>query len=101
MVPDPDLYPEPVFLTFMEHRNRFQGIISASLRSLAGRYDNPIPTRCLAPIDFLKIPALLVSPLTFKTRPQRRNYLFLGSSADYILKIHFYKIKSHKEVTKQ
>jgi hypothetical protein len=26
--------------------------------SLAGRYDNPIPTRCLAPIDFLKIPAL-------------------------------------------
>ncbi len=30
---------------------------SASLRSLAGRYDNPIPTRCLAPIDCLKIPA--------------------------------------------
>ncbi len=25
--------------------------------SLAGRYDNPIPTRCLAPIGFLKIPA--------------------------------------------
>ncbi len=23
---------------------------------MAGRYDNPIPTRCLAPIDFLKIP---------------------------------------------
>jgi hypothetical protein len=32
---------------------------SASLCSLAGRYDNPIPARCLAPIDFLKIPALL------------------------------------------
>jgi hypothetical protein len=30
---------------------------SASLWSLAGRYDNPIPTQCLAPIDFLKIPA--------------------------------------------
>ncbi len=30
---------------------------SASLCSLAGRYNNPIPTRCLAPIDFLKIPA--------------------------------------------
>ncbi len=30
---------------------------SASLCSLAGRYDNLIPTRCLAPIDFLKIPA--------------------------------------------
>jgi hypothetical protein len=42
----------------MEPRNRFQGINSASLCSLAGRYDNPIPTRCLALIDFLKIPAL-------------------------------------------
>jgi hypothetical protein len=26
--------------------------------ALAGRYDNPIPTRFLAPIDYLKIPAL-------------------------------------------
>jgi hypothetical protein len=34
---------------------------SASLCSLAGRYDNPIPPRFLAPIDFLKIPAQLVS----------------------------------------
>jgi hypothetical protein len=31
---------------------------SASLCSLAGRYENPIPPQCLAPIDFLKIPAL-------------------------------------------
>jgi hypothetical protein len=30
----------------------------ASLCSLAGRYKNPIPPRCLAPTDFLKIPAL-------------------------------------------
>ncbi len=30
---------------------------SASLCSLAGRYDNPIPPRFLAPIDYLKIPA--------------------------------------------
>ncbi len=29
---------------------------SASLWSLAGRYDNPIPTRFLAPIDCLTIP---------------------------------------------
>ncbi len=42
----------------MEPRNRCQGINSASLCSLAGRYDNPIPTPCLAPIYFLKIPAL-------------------------------------------
>jgi hypothetical protein len=49
----------PNFLTFKEPRNRFQGISSSSLCSLAGRYDNPIPTRFLAPIDCLKIPALL------------------------------------------
>ncbi len=32
---------------------------SASLCSLAGRYDNLIPPRFLAPIDFLKIPAVV------------------------------------------
>jgi hypothetical protein len=42
----------------MEPKNRFQGIHSASLCSLAGRYDNPIPTWFLAPTDCLKIPAL-------------------------------------------
>jgi hypothetical protein len=36
---------------------------SASLCSLAGRYENPIPYRCLAPIDCLKIPALYCSSL--------------------------------------
>jgi hypothetical protein len=30
---------------------------SASLCSMAGRYNNPIPPRFLAPIDCLKIPA--------------------------------------------
>ncbi len=43
----------------MEHRKRFKGIDSASLCSLAGRYENPIPTRFLAPIDCSKIPALI------------------------------------------
>ncbi len=38
--------------------NRFQGINSASLCSLAGRYDNPFPTRFLAPLDCLKVPTL-------------------------------------------
>ncbi len=33
---------------------------SASLCSQAGRYDNPIPNRCQAPIDFLKFPALSI-----------------------------------------
>jgi hypothetical protein len=40
--------------TFREPRDRFQGI---NFASLAGRYDNPIPARFLAPIDFLKFPA--------------------------------------------
>ncbi len=35
------------------------GIDSASLCSLEGRYDNPIFTRFLAPIDCSKMPALL------------------------------------------
>ncbi len=39
-----------IFKLFMEHRNRFQGINSASLCSLAGRYDNPISTWFLAPL---------------------------------------------------
>ncbi len=40
---------------------------SASLSSLAGRYDNPIPLRILGPIDSLKIPALLTEYGTFTT----------------------------------
>ncbi len=41
----------------MEPRNRFRGMDSASLCSMAGRYDNPLPPWCLAPIDSIKIPA--------------------------------------------
>ncbi len=47
---------EKGFLTCREPRNRFQRIDSASLCSMAGRYDSPIPTRFLAPIDWYKIP---------------------------------------------
>jgi hypothetical protein len=36
---------------------RSQGVDSASLCSLAGWCDNPIPTQFLAPIDCSKIPA--------------------------------------------
>jgi hypothetical protein len=39
---------------------------SASLCSLAGRDDNPIPPRFLAPIDFLKIPAQLSKKSTLQ-----------------------------------
>ncbi len=38
--------------------NRFQGTNSARQCSMAGLYDNPIPTQFLAPIDCLEIPAL-------------------------------------------
>jgi hypothetical protein len=53
--------PELEFLTFKEPKNLFQRINSVRLCSLAGQYDNPIPTWFLAPIDFLKIPAQLRS----------------------------------------
>ncbi len=41
-------------------RNQFHVIDSAGLCSLAGQYDIPIPTQFLAPIDCLKIPALII-----------------------------------------
>jgi hypothetical protein len=47
----------PNFETNKEPKNRFQRINSTRLSCLAGRYDNPIPTRFLAPIDCLKIPS--------------------------------------------
>jgi hypothetical protein len=56
--PDWKSIPEPEILSFKEPRNRFHGMNSASLFSLAGRYDSHIPTRFQAPIDCLKIPAM-------------------------------------------
>ncbi len=47
----------------MEPRNQFQGMNYAGLWSLAGRYDNPIPPRFLAPIDSLKVRALYNNPI--------------------------------------
>ncbi len=70
----------------MEPRNRIQGMNFASLCSLAGRYDNPIPTRFLAPIDCLKIPPLagrhgnpiptrfLASEIVLKFQPRKQNF---------------------------
>jgi hypothetical protein len=51
------------FKTFKEPRNRFQELDPASLCSLAGRQDNLIPARFLAPIDCYKIPALIFATL--------------------------------------
>ncbi len=73
------------FLKFMELRNRFQGMNSASLCSLAGRYDNPIPTRFLAPIDCLKIPALVISSPVFFLAA-RRPASNISTKTRYIVK---------------
>ncbi len=50
-------FQSPNVQTFKEPKNRSQGINFVSLCSLVGQYDNPIPTRFIAPIDCLKIPA--------------------------------------------
>jgi hypothetical protein len=42
-------------------RSRGVGVITLRMYSMAGQYDNPIPTRFLAPIDCSKIPP----PLSF------------------------------------
>ncbi len=76
----------PYFKTFMEPRNRIQGMNSASLCSLAGRYDNPIPTRFLAPIDCLKIPTQAIHTLA-ESIPQN---WFLGS-----VKVNKYRLWLH------
>jgi hypothetical protein len=43
-----------MFYLLNKPRNQFQGINFARLCSLAGRYENPIPTRYLAPIECIK-----------------------------------------------
>ncbi len=43
----------------------------ASLCSLAGRYDNPIPSRFLALIDCSKIPALAALIYLYKKKKKR------------------------------
>ncbi len=55
----------------MEPRNRFQGMNSASLCRLAGRYDYPIPPRFLTPIDSLKISAQIQNLPNCFTTPNK------------------------------
>ncbi len=54
----------------------------ASLCSLAGRYDNPIATRFLAPIDWLKIPVQYVAykKLVRKNLIQLFNFAYFEST---------------------
>ncbi len=58
----------------MEPRNRYQGMNSASLCSLAGRYDNPVPLRYLGPIISLKIPAQEIQSVMLVFRLRFVNY---------------------------
>jgi hypothetical protein len=51
--------PEPVFLNVYGAQESIPRNEFRQPCSLEGRYDNPIPTRFLVPIDCLKIPALL------------------------------------------
>ncbi len=53
-----DVQAEPVFLNVYEAQESIPGneFRQHMYCSLAGRYDNPIPTRFLALIDYLKIP---------------------------------------------
>jgi hypothetical protein len=55
----PRLRSEPVFLNVYVVQKSILRNESASLCSLPGRHDYPIPSRFLAPIDCLKIPAQL------------------------------------------
>ncbi len=64
----------------MEPKNRFQDINSASLCSLAGRYNKPIPTQCLAPIDFLNIPAQDCKFLISIVRTVKKNTTVYGTT---------------------
>ncbi len=53
-----------IFKLFKEANNLFQGTNYARLCSLAGRYDNPIPSRFLALIDCFNIPAQVKTTIT-------------------------------------
>jgi hypothetical protein len=54
---------EPEFLNFYGAQEMIPKIqFRQGLCSLEGRYDNPIPTRLLAPVDCLKIPPQITMP---------------------------------------
>jgi hypothetical protein len=72
---------------YMGPRNWFLGMNSASLCSLAGRYENPIPPQCLAPKDFLKIPALLAYCSTFAS-------MYIGSILHMAVQCTMYNVRT-------
>ncbi len=76
--------------------NRCQGTNSARMCSLAGRYENSIPSRFLAPIDCIKIPAL--EPALFLSGFQHANkkisaffLLVFGSLLTELLQVYLHQ----------
>jgi hypothetical protein len=67
--------PQHLLLTFKDPKTQFQGTHSASVCSLVGRYDNPIPTRFLAPIDCSKIPAQELIQRNLLCQPSRKRVM--------------------------
>ncbi len=73
------------FYTFKELRNIFHGIDSASLCSLAGRYDNPVPSRFLGPIDWSKMPAQCTVHNNLMVDLVKQLFLKMGSTNTNVL----------------
>ena len=75
------------FKSFKEISNRFKGTDSASLCSLAGRYNNPIPTRFLAPIDCSTIPAQVSLLPCFGSSKKKTKSIGNYGCADSLLRL--------------
>ncbi len=87
----------PNFETFKEPKNQFQGI-NPPAYSLAGRYDNPIPTRFLASIDCLKIPALFCTLGLVQEPSSQVEETGEGEEGEHIAAIRFKRALSRDTV---
>jgi hypothetical protein len=87
---------EPEFKIFKEPRNRFQGINSTSLSSLADRYGSPFSPRFLAPTKCLKIPVLQHSShLQRRSRTRRSRRWPKGAARNGSMPASTLQRKSH------
>ncbi len=80
--------PEPEFLNFMSPGIDSKESIPPAYVAFAGRYNNPIPTRfLLAPIDCLKIPALICEAeckIAARPRLSSTAIILIAASAELI-----------------
>ncbi len=77
--------PEPVILNVYGAQESIPRNEFHQPSSLAGRYDNPIPPRFLAPIDSLKIPALSKNLSTVTVQPTLQYAIRVGAPEITIL----------------